>query len=370
MALIDRLELGRTQLGAASDALAALPRLFLERFQGCLPRAARDWIALRDRRLIVVPGLASARLLLASGLTPSGAGDEIGTLDLAGLDPLPGVVSGGPKALPHRTVLRLPAATVLVRRTSFPAQVREKLPQVLRLELDRLSPFSPEQVLFDFALAPGAKGDARIIVNLALCRRDRVADWVKRLREAGSPIDQITWEGAWPKANLLPPEERPRRRQPLLNGVRLLLALILVLLIASIATPLWQKARVLESLDAEIARARGQAIAVDDVRKELEQARQGSTVVLRHKWEQPRVTGLLRELTDRIPDDTWVQSLEFQNREVQVRGESGQATALIGLLEEAPGIEGVSFRSPVTQVARTGKERFNLAFTFKPEAPP
>jgi hypothetical protein len=76
---------------------------------------------------------------------------------------------------------------------------------------------------------------------------------------------------------------------------------------------------------------------------------------------------LLRELTERIPDDTWVQSLEYQSGEVQLRGESGQATALIGLLEQAPGIDGVSFRSPVTQVARTGKERFNLAFTYKPD---
>jgi general secretion pathway protein L len=149
----------------------------------------------------------------------------------------------------------------------------------------------------------------------------------------------------------------------------LLTALVLILLVATVVTPLWQKARLLESLDAEVSRLRGQAIEVDDVRQELEKARQGSTVVLQLKWDEPRVIDLLRELTDRIPDDTWVQSLEYQNQEVQLRGESGQATALIGLLEGAPGFEGVSFRSPVTQVARTGKERFNLAFTFSPEAP-
>jgi len=370
MTLIDSLGLGRAGPGPGLGSIGALPLQFLERFHGCLPKVARDWLARRDRRLIVAPGPTTARLLLASGLTSGESGDDIGTLELTDRDPLPSMVAGGPKALPHRTVLRLSPEAVLTRRASFPAQVREKLPQVLRLELDRLSPFSPDQVVYDFAVLPGAKGDARIAVDLALCRRDRVADWIKRLREAGSPIDQITWEGAWPKANLLPLKERPRRRQPLVNGVRLLLALILILLVAAVATPLWQKARLLESLDAEVGRARSQAIQVDEVRKDLEQARQGSTVVLQHKWEQPRVIDLLRELTDRIPDDTWVQSLEFQNREVQVRGESGQATALIGLLEEAPGIEGVSFRSPVTQVARTGKERFNLAFTFMPEAPP
>lgn len=370
MALIDSLDLGRIGLGAGLEPITALPRAFLERFHGCLPKAAQDWVARRDRRLIVVPGPADARLLLASGLTPGGFGDEIGTLDLAGLTPLPAMVAGGVKELPHRTVLRLPAEAVLTRRASFPAQVRDKLPQVIRLELDRLSPFSADQVVYDFTPVPGAKGDTRIAVELALCRRDRVADWVRRLAEAGSPIDQITWDGAWPKANLLPTEERPRRRRPLINGVRLLVLLILLLLVAAVATPLWQKNRLLEALDAEVNKARSQAIQVDEVRKSLEQARQGSTVVLQRKWDEPHVLDLLRELTDSIPDDTWVQSLEYQNQEIQLRGESGQATALIGLLEEAPGIDGVSFRSPVTQVARTGKERFNLAFTYKPELHP
>jgi general secretion pathway protein L len=291
-------------------------------------------------------------------------------LDLAGLTPLPAMVAGGGKELPHRTVLRLPGEAVLTRRASFPAQVRDKLHQVIRLELDRLSPFSADQVVYDFTPLPGAKGDTRIAVELALCRRDRVADWVRRLAEAGSPIDQITWEGAWPKANLLPADERPRHRRPLINAVRLLVLLILLLLVAAVATPLWQKSRLLETLDTEVNKARSQAIQVDEVRKSLEQARQGSTVVLQRKWDEPHVLDLLRELTDSIPDDTWVQSLEYQNQEVQLRGESGQATALIGLLEEAPGIDGVSFRSPVTQVARTGKERFNLAFTYKPELHP
>lgn len=104
----------------------------------------------------------------------------------------------------------------------------------------------------------------------------------------------------------------------------------------------------------------------DEVRQELERARQGSTLILQRKWEQPPILNMLRELTDLLPDDTWIQSLEFDRGEVALRGESGQATALIAILEQAPGIDGVSFRSPVTQIARTGRERFNLAFRYAP----
>jgi general secretion pathway protein L len=73
---------------------------------------------------------------------------------------------------------------------------------------------------------------------------------------------------------------------------------------------------------------------------------------------------MLRELSDRIPDDTWIQTLDYNNGQVELRGESGQATALIALLEGAPGIDEVAFRSPVTQVPQTGKERFNISLRF------
>lgn len=363
MALTDSFKLFRGGLARGTGPLSHASGRITERVTGCLPGPVRRSLARRDRRLIVEPADSGATLYLRSGESQ----EVIGDLDLGGRDSLPAAVAGGAKELRHRTVLMLPRDAVLTRRTSFPAQVRDNLPQVVRFELDRLSPFSADQVAYDYAPVPGAKGDARIGVDLALCRRDRIEGWIRRLHDAGSPVDEVTWEGAWPRANLLTPEERPRRRQPLLDPVKLALALVLVLGAAALVTPLWQKARILDALESEVRKVRAQAVQVDDLRKELERARQGSTVVLREKWEQPRIIDLLHELTDRIPDDTWVQSLEYQGGEVQVRGESGQATALIGLLEEAPGIDGVSFRSPVTQVARTGKERFNLAFTFKRE---
>ena len=129
-------------------------------------------------------------------------------------------------------------------------------------------------------------------------------------------------------------------------------------------TPLWQKHHLARQLETEVARLRTQAIAVDEKRQELERVRQGSTAVLQRKLEQPAILEMLRELTDRLPEDTWVQNLEFSADQVDIRGESGQATALIAILEQAPGIDGVSFGSPVTQIARTGKERFNIGFRY------
>jgi general secretion pathway protein L len=59
-----------------------------------------------------------------------------------------------------------------------------------------------------------------------------------------------------------------------------------------------------------------------------------------------------------------VQTLNFRDEEADIRGESDQATALIGMLERGPGIAAVRFRSPVMQVASTGQERFHISFQY------
>ncbi len=223
MALIDTLRLSWG--GLARRSWSSAPRPFGERFVACLPTLARRYLARRDRRLIIRANGSSAHLELTAGETR----EVLGTFDLGGREPLPGGLADCPKDPHRRTILLLPASTVLTRRTLLPAQVRDNLATVLRYELDRLSPFRPKQVVYDSLVVGGGKDSARLTLDLALTRRDLVEGWLKRLREAGSPVDQVTWEEAWPKANLLPPAERQRHRQPLLDPGKLILALILPL---------------------------------------------------------------------------------------------------------------------------------------------
>ena len=85
------------------------------------------------------------------------------------------------------------------------------------------------------------------------------------------------------------------------------------------------------------------------MREALERARLGSVAVLERKRDYPQMTELMLELTELLPDGTWVQTLNYRDGAVDLRGESTQATALIGLLERGAGINNVTFRSPVMQ---------------------
>ncbi|NEX18736.1 pilus assembly protein PilM [Thiorhodococcus mannitoliphagus] len=359
MTLFQRLNdlLTRTSLPSPllRQAQAAKARLL-----GCLPPVVRQALARRNPVLLINVDGERATLDLTTGFET----EPVGEVDLRHSLSLPSEIAESDKGQNYSVELRLPQGAVLTRSVSFPIQVRANLGQVVRYELDRLTPFQPDDVVFDFAQQPAPKSANRFSLDLAVCRRDLVEQWIERMTALGAPLDRISWPDAWPGANLLPAERRPARRRfrPGLNAVLTLVAVLLG--VAVLVTPLWQKEQLAGALDRELSEARRQAIAVDELRQELERARKGSTLVLEKKLEQPPILELLRELTDRLPEDTWIQNLEVDDDEVDLRGESGQATALIALLEQAPGIEGVSFKSPVTQIARTGKERFNISFRY------
>jgi general secretion pathway protein L len=332
----------------------------------CLPKALRQVLAKQRRVLLIQPEGERARLQLVTGL----ATEELGEIHLKDSPELPPSLTAPGQEPPRNRELRLPRAVVLTRFVSFPQQVRSNLAQVIRYELDRLTPFQADEVVYDVRPQTGSKAANRLNLELAVCRRDLIDGWIKRLAELGAPIDRVTWPGAWPGANLLPLEQRPRARGLKLDLEVLAPLAAAILAVAVLVTPLWQKQHKAEALEGELGVLRKQAVAVDELRQELERARQGSTQVLQMKLDQPNLLRMLRDLTDRLPEDTWIQNLEVDGDLVDLRGESSQATALIATLEQAEGIDGVSFKSPITQVARTGKERFNIGFRYSgPSAP-
>jgi len=352
-------------LRASAIASRLIPEGLRERLHDalltCLPTVLRRFWARYEQSLIIIPkGGGAATVIHSQGSERV----ELGGLDLQAPGSLQATFSGLKGGHP-RTLIRLSSDQVLRRSVSLPVQVRSNLVQVLGYEMDRLSPFRSEEVYFDFRILANPAPSDKVMVDLALCRRDQVREWLTNLRDGGVPVDQVTWDGAWPKANLLPLLERPQRGTRPFSVNKVLLLAIFLLTVAVLVTPLWQMQHLLDDRIAEIAKLKVRAHEVHETRTALERARQGSVAVLQRKWEQPRTIDLLRELTERLPDDTWIQNLDYRDGKLQIRGESAQATALINLLDQAPGITAVAFRSPVVQVARSGRERFHIEFTYK-----
>ena len=325
----------------------------------CLPARLAEAMVARDRYITLALSSSKAQLFQNQGLErhPLAEWEEP---HAAALEPF--LLGKRDKAL--RSRIELPAEWIASRHLSLPSQARANLRQVIRYEMDRLTPFNPEQVYYDYRLLEGlGKGD-RLHLELALCRREPIQPWMEWLKSAGILLERITWSHAWPAANLLPEDQRPRGGGRVLSTGSLLTLLALILMAAALAGPIWQKTQILTELDGDLGRLKGQATEVTNLREAIEAAHKGSIAVLERKSSQAAMIDLLRDLTDRLPDGTWVENLEFQGNEVQIRGVSTQSAALIGLLENAPAFSGVSFRSPVTQGRNNEGERFHIGFTF------
>jgi len=201
----------------------------------------------------------------------------------------------------------------------------------------------------------------RLRVELTALPRAAVDPLLAHLRQQGLPPDVLDVAGGRFSLNLLPPELRPRRG---LWGQRWRTAVAiasLLLVAVAVALPIWrQRSLVLETLARIdlVQKAANQALTL---RERLDKTLETSRMLAQKKLSIPARVDLLRELTVILPDDTWVERLQIKGDSAQIIGQSGKASALIGIVESSKLFSGAGFTSPVTTDPRTGKERFVLS---------
>lgn len=321
--------------------------------KACVPAAIRRGWG-RRRTPVLVMGKAGFVLQLE--------GSE-GSEDLAQLADLDNLTLDrwlGPRQRKVPLVLRVGAEHVFTRSVSLPQAAADNLRQVLRFEMDRLTPFAADDVLFDYRLSGRQSDRGQIQVDLAVLRKSLVDAPLAQLAAGRWPVRVIDAPGLWPGANLLKSgAPRSGRRWIALRWVAA--STLLLLLVAVLVTPLLQARQVVIDIDTRLAAVRKQALQVGRLEQQLEQQ---STLVnfvrLRRLERRPTVKVLLA-LAETLPDDTWLQSLSVRGADVTLQGQSAQATRLVELLEETPEFESVAFTAPLTPMRGGSGERFSIA---------
>lgn len=328
---------------------------------GCLPPKLRHFLSYSTCRILIEP-VESAFVVHKQA-----DGDQtlLGQVPAAGLGEVRAMVAAI-KSDRKSLVLRLPEGSVLVRQLSFPLGVEENLRQVIGFELDRLTPFAADQALFDYRIRGRRPAERKLDVDLAVAPLSRIDPWIKVLTDEGLAPAVVESADAWPGANLLPPAARPKQSW-MGSALNWLLVLVLVaLLAAALGVPLWEKRSVAIELNQHLAVVRQQANEIIELREKLDKNIQSASYVLDKRRKTPRVVDVIDELTKLIPDDTWVEQLELRQGNLQLRGESALATALLEKLEASEFFAGVGFRSPLVQVPTKTVERYHLAVQVVP----
>ncbi len=86
--------------------------------------------------------------------------------------------------------LSLPKAWAVVKTVDYPTSVLENISNVIAFELDRITPFTPENAFYDFRVFKEDAGKVSILV--AAIRMELVNPYLKAIQEKGFKVDQIT----------------------------------------------------------------------------------------------------------------------------------------------------------------------------------
>jgi general secretion pathway protein L len=168
---------------------------------------------------------------------------------------------------------------------------------------------------------------------------------------------EVLWEAPI-RINLLPQEVR---KKPSRKGIYTLIGLV-SLLILSIATCgggyLYHRQLQLRLMEGEAKRLSLEVMTVTEMQERIKEIEARLETIREISEGEHSAVDILRELTQVIPDNTWVTEFRLMDKGIQLTGYAESASELIPLLEESPLFEDVAFRSAITKDAKQNKYRF------------
>lgn len=325
---------------------------------GLLPRGLNPARRRRRRLLVLVFGMNDASLFQGSG-----AGRRlIGRSDRSDPGSLKALV-GKSFGRRRQTIVRLPPERGLRKTLELPAAARDDLDQLLGFEMDRLTPFRAEEVLFACRTEGIDPQSRRMTVELQLAPKavvEAALDDARRFGLEPVRVELGDLDAAEDGALDLLPDERARASgMSRLNRALALLAVLLT--VAAVGIPLQQRRSTAADLEAQVAIAKAEAEASLNLRERLEQVSATSDFLATEKLRVPMTSLILAEVTRVVPDQAYLSRLDWHDGTLQLQGLAEAAASLVGLLDRSPMFGAPQFRSPVTPDRRTELERFHVS---------
>ncbi len=166
-----------------------------------------------------------------------------------------------------------------------------------------------------------------------------------------------------PRINLLPRALRPHEasRGQLVTAV--MVGLTLLLGVGLLGAQVYQRDRYVQSLSQEIRRLDPEVKVVERLATQVAQKRKLVSALAGVEANGMRVLPFLRDLTELLPQDAWLQALSLEPQGVELIGQADGASQLIQKLEASPWLERVEFTSPVTKTQ--SKDQFRLRASWE-----
>lgn len=356
-----RQRLGRVAGGRLAPGLGGFWRWWGRALASWLPARLRALLELDGRRLL----LRQSGEGLEVALEHSGQARELVRLpvppDAVGSgDALKGLLPAQLAALPRWLVL--PADVALRRPMVLPAAAGDRLREVLGFEVDRQTPFASGDVCYDARVA-GRRGDGQLDVELVVVPRRAFDASVARLGGAGAGlagVDLDDSDGEPLGVNLLPDASRHRRADPWRRWNLALAALALLAVASAMWMVLDNRRDAADAFEQQSLQRIAQAREASDQRRQVADHIEGMRHLEALRAERPAMVEILDELSQRLPDNTFLEKLAVENDRLLLIGQSTEASALVGQLEDSTLWQTPALAGALQPDPRSRRDRFTL----------
>ncbi len=263
---------------------------------------------------------------------------------------------------PRRVILRPGSNAVLQRDVVLPLAAEREMMRVLRYEMDRLTPFTADEIFWSATVQRRDRAAGRLELLLSLSPKSLLQPVLAALERIGAAptVIEAMNDGLPRHIDLSPPPVARRR------ALAVAVTAVLVLAVAAAATPFVTQALAMHAVEARIAALQPQLRRVEALRRSLAAGAAGSDVIAAEQARNGDALQVLATVTDLMPDDTVLSDLSLRQGKLDISGRSLAAARLIPAMAADPTLRNPSFAAPVTRTPDGKADSFVIRAELAP----
>lgn len=266
--------------------------------------------------------------------------------------------------------LLLPSSAVLIQHLQLPVTAARNITSVVSYELDKFTPFPRDQLYY---VVLNGKAEKKLFqITLVAISRERLAKILAECAELGiglDAIDVINKTGTPMGIDLLPSHLRVMRSHIGRGSKGKLTFFCVGLLLSLMAFWVHGRQQLLEHMSATVQGQKAEVAKVQQLQQQLNDARGVTHYLAKLKAVRPAMAVLLSELTSCIPQNTWIDQLEINDKSGGVfNGRSAKVSTLITRIKNCHSFENAHFEGVIQRDAKTDEDQFSLRAQLRSEA--
>jgi general secretion pathway protein L len=278
-------------------------------------------------------------------------------------------------------VFELPADIVVVRRVAVPVQAREFLAGIIRNQIERLSPWHANEVVYGLDADVNAEDPASLDVRVFIALRSAIEEACHELNALGLPLDRIVTRPQTPRDPLPNAEAEPAAATPVvlwsrladtspgdLSGLcRQVGMTIAAAVVISLGVSGWAVMSA-ASLGGESEEVMARATTLQ---RQIQGPASMSMLNPRERaWyakeSSPTASIMLEALSRALPDGAYLTELRLEQEDLRVIGLANDPPSLIAPLEHSGHLNDVRFFAPTARGPDGKLFRFSIEAHVEP----